>query len=120
MGRGLGPFPFPIDGRPEPIAYSESVSIERNNRGRTDRGWRGCEKGPSDLGLIEDALAAPLSFMLRSKEAAYNKHALPEKNLSKNMQLESQNLSGQLNHSNSPSHSSNIENSSDDIQAVFS
>ena len=48
--------------------YSESESIERYNRGLTERFWRGNEKGLSDLCLLD--LSDLTSFIPRSKEAA--------------------------------------------------
>lgn len=64
--------------------YSESDSIERYNRGLTERFWRGKGKGLADLCLLD--LSDLSSFIPRSKEAALwrteqsAKKSLKEKN----------------------------------------
>lgn len=66
------------------ILYSESESIERYNRGLTERFWRGNEKGLFDLGLLVLS-DLPLSFIPRSKEAAEGTKVRP-KNVLKHCQ----------------------------------
>lgn len=67
--------------------YSESDSIERYNRGLTERFWRGKEKGLSDLCLLD--LSDLSSLIPRSKEAALRRTEQSAKiNLKKKNKME--------------------------------